>query len=75
MLYYSNREYRFRLVGLTQKGDSLRSDYVSVKTHKDRYENASYYQNYQQQQQHVNHYSYSTSQLQNSEKEYQVKMF
>lgn len=46
----SNREYRFRLVATTAAGESLRSDYVAVRTHKDRYENSNYNQNYYQQQ-------------------------
>uniref|UniRef100_A0A915CYF8 Fibronectin type-III domain-containing protein n=1 Tax=Ditylenchus dipsaci TaxID=166011 RepID=A0A915CYF8_9BILA len=43
----SNREYRFRLAATSSHGEIIRSDYVSVKTHKDRYENAAYYNNNQ----------------------------
>lgn len=43
----SHREYRFRLVGITTNNDAIRSDFTVVKTHKDRYENTAFYQNYQ----------------------------
>uniref|UniRef100_A0A914D1Y9 Fibronectin type-III domain-containing protein n=1 Tax=Acrobeloides nanus TaxID=290746 RepID=A0A914D1Y9_9BILA len=43
----SNREYRFRLAAtLYSTSDTHRSDYVSLRTHKDRYENSAYYQSY-----------------------------
>jgi hypothetical protein len=44
---FSNREYRFRLVGSAATGEIIRSECTVFRTHKDRYENAAYYQNYQ----------------------------
>ncbi|KAI1716858.1 fibronectin type III domain-containing protein [Ditylenchus destructor] len=44
----SNREYRFRLSVTTHNGENLRSEYVSVRTHKERFENAAYYNQQQQ---------------------------
>ncbi|KAI6173917.1 hypothetical protein M3Y98_01133800 [Aphelenchoides besseyi] len=43
----SNRDYRFRLTGSLGNSDMIRSEHTIVKTHKDRYENTTYYQSYQ----------------------------
>ncbi|CAD5234220.1 unnamed protein product [Bursaphelenchus xylophilus] len=40
----SNREYRFRLSGQILNGELIKSEAVSTRTHKDRYENSNYYE-------------------------------
>ncbi|CAD5229585.1 unnamed protein product [Bursaphelenchus okinawaensis] len=42
----SNREYRFRLSGHIMGAEFIKSEVVSTRTHKDRYEGSNYYNNY-----------------------------